>query len=71
MTHWQARISLAGLVLAVSSSGSAYWGLLFLLINDRTVARYIQVTVQGSGFHYSTMIPGVGPQSIYGCPPDG
>jgi hypothetical protein len=31
--------------------------LLFLLIKERTVEGNYQVTVQGNGFHYSTLIP--------------
>lgn len=30
-----------------------------------TLSRYVQVTVQGSGFHHSTLIPAVNPQSLW------
>ena len=30
-----------------------------------TMSGYIQVTVQGSGFHHSTLIPAVNPQSLW------
>jgi hypothetical protein len=66
MTHWQERISPAGVVLAILLVWVCLLGLLFLLMKDRTVEGYIQVTVQGNGFHHSAMIPAAGPQSIMG-----
>jgi len=34
-------------------------------MKERTISGYIQVTVQGNGFHYSTMIPALNPQSVW------
>jgi hypothetical protein len=64
MTHWQERISPGGVVLCLVFVWFCLLGLLFLLMKDRTVSGYVQVTVQGNGFHHSTMIPAVGPQTI-------
>jgi hypothetical protein len=65
MSHWQERISPAGVVLAIIFVWFCLLGLLFLLMKERTISGYIQVTVQGSGFHHSTMVPVAGPQSIW------
>jgi hypothetical protein len=66
MTHWQERISPVGIVLTIIFVWFCLLGLLFMLTKDRAVAGYIQVTVQGNGFHHSMMIPAVGPQSVMG-----
>jgi len=65
MSHWQERISPAAIVLAIIFVWFCLLGLLFLLIKKRTISGYLQVTVQGNGFHHSTMIPVDGPQSFW------
>ena len=57
MTHCQERMSTAGIVLCVIFVWFCLLGLLFLLMKDRVVTGYVQVTVYGDGFHYVTMIP--------------
>jgi hypothetical protein len=66
MSHWEEKISTAGIVLTIIFVWFCLLGLLFLLMKDRRMVGYIQVTVQGSGFHHSTMIPAMGPQSAMG-----
>lgn len=56
-TQYQESISTAGIVLCVIFIWFCLLGALFLLMKDRKYVGYIQVTVQGNGFHYSTMIP--------------
>lgn len=56
--------SAAGVILAILFVWACLLGLLFLLMKDSRMMGYIQVTVQGSGFHHSTMIPATGPQSV-------
>ncbi len=57
MTHYQERISTTGVVLCAIFVWFCLLGLLFLLMKDRYVSGYVQVTVHGAGFHHSTMIP--------------
>ena len=64
MSHWQERVSPAGVVLCVIFILFCLLGLLFLLIKERTISGYIQVTVQGNGFHHSTLIPATSPDSV-------
>ena len=64
MSYWQESVSAAGIVLAILFIWFCLLGLLFLLMKDRRMVGHIQVTVQGSGFHHSTMIPASGPQSL-------
>jgi hypothetical protein len=66
MTHWQEGVSAAGVVLAIIFVWFCLLGLLFLLMKDRKLVGYIQVSVQGSGFHHATMLPAAGPQSVMG-----
>jgi hypothetical protein len=66
MSHYQESISALGVVLAILFIWFCLLGLLFLLMKDRKMVGYIQVTVQGSGFHHSTMIPATGPHSVVG-----
>jgi hypothetical protein len=66
MSHWEEKISTAGIVLTIIFVWFCLLGLLFLLMKDRRMVGYIQVTVQGSGFHHSTMIPATGPHSAMG-----
>jgi hypothetical protein len=57
MSHYQERMSPAGIVLCIFFVWACFLGLLFLLMKEQTYSGYIQVTVQGNGFHYSTMVP--------------
>jgi hypothetical protein len=57
MTHYQERMSPTGIVLCLIFVWFCLIGLLFLLMKERSMTGYIQVTVQGTGFHYSTMVP--------------
>jgi hypothetical protein len=63
MSHYEESISTVGIVLAILFVWFCLLGLLFLLMKDRRMVGYTQVTVQGNGFYHSTMIPVVGPQS--------
>jgi hypothetical protein len=65
MSHRQDTVSTVGVVLCLIFVWFCLLGLLFLLIKDRTISGYIQVTVQGNGFHHSTLIPAVNPQSVW------
>ncbi len=56
MSHYQERISPVGIVLAILFIWLCFLSLLFLLMKERTLTGYIQVTVQGSGFSHSTLI---------------
>lgn len=53
-----------GVVLAVLTFWYRLFGLLFLVVQERKMSGYIEVTVQGDGFHYSTMVPATSPDSI-------
>ena len=64
MSHYSESISTVGVVLAVIFVWFCLLGLLFLLMKEHRFGGYIQVTVQGSGFHHSTLIPAVGPMSV-------
>jgi hypothetical protein len=64
MSYYQESISTTGVVLAILFVWFCLLGLLFLLMKDRRMVGYIEVTVQGSGFHHSTLIPARGPQSV-------
>ena len=66
MSQYQESISTAGIVLAILFVWFCLLGLLFLLMKDRKMVGYIQVTVQGSGFHRATMMPARSPQSVMG-----
>jgi hypothetical protein len=57
MSHYQEHISPVGIVLAILFIWLCFLSLLFLLMKERTLAGYTQVTVQGSGFYYSTLLP--------------
>ncbi len=57
MSHEHERMAPVGIILCIFFIGVCFLGLLFLLMKERTISGYIQVTVQGSGFHHTTMIP--------------
>lgn len=63
MSYYHEDISTVGVVLAIIFVWFCLLGLLFLLMKDRRLAGYLQVTVQGNGFFHSTMIPVTGPQT--------
>jgi hypothetical protein len=65
MSHYQESISSVGIVLCIIFIWFCFLGLLFLAMKDRKTVGYIQVTVQGSGFHHATMIPALGPTSAF------
>ena len=65
MTHWREGVSPAGVVLCIIFIWFCLLGLLFLLLKDRTITGYVQVTVQGNGFHHSTLIPAVTGQTVW------
>lgn len=60
-SQYQERIAPVGIVLCILLIWFCLLGLLFLLMKERTVAGYSQVTVQGDGFFYTTLIPAGGP----------
>jgi hypothetical protein len=64
MSRYQESVSTVGVVLAILFVWFCFLGLLFLLMKERRLVGYTQVTVQGSGFYYSTLIPAGGPQSM-------
>ncbi|HTQ19472.1 hypothetical protein [Mycobacterium sp.] len=66
MSYYQESISTAGVILAIIFVWFCLLGLLFLLMKERKLVGYIQVTVQGNGFYHSTMIPAWGPHTIMG-----
>jgi hypothetical protein len=65
MSRTEETISTAGIVLAVVFVWFCLLGLLFLLMKDHRTVGYVQITVQGNGFHHSTMIPAATPQTIF------
>jgi hypothetical protein len=64
MSHTEEHIATVGVVLAVLFIWACLLSLLFLLMKERRTVGYIQVTVQGEGFHHSAMIPAHGPQAL-------
>lgn len=60
MSHYQEGVSPVGVVLAILFVGFSFLGLLFLLMKERKLVGYTQVTVQGSEFYHSTLIPAGG-----------
>jgi hypothetical protein len=64
MSHYEETTSTVGVVLAILFAWVCLLGLLFLLMKDRRLVGYTQVTVQGNGFYHSTMVPVWDPQSV-------
>lgn len=64
MSHTEEKISTAGIVLAIIFVWFCLIGLLFLLMKDKRTVGFIQVTVQGDGFHHATMLPAQDPQAL-------
>lgn len=57
MSQTAERIPAYAVVLAILFFPLCFLGLLFLLIKERVIAGYVQVTVTGGGRFHSTMIP--------------
>ena len=55
-TQEQTRIPGYAIVLAIVFALACLIGLLFLLIKEKTVSGYVQVSVQGPGLYHSTHI---------------
>jgi hypothetical protein len=64
LSRVEEKISTTGIVLAVVFVWFCLLGLLFLLMKERRHVGFIQVTVQGDGFHHQTMVPVAGPQTL-------
>jgi hypothetical protein len=64
MSHYSEGISTTGIVLCLIFIWFCLLGLLFLLMKERRYMGYIQVTVQGSGFFHSTLLPAGRPQAM-------
>jgi hypothetical protein len=56
-SHYQERIDPLGIVLAILFIWLCFLSLLFLLMKERRLSGYIQVSVQGKGFYHSTLLP--------------
>jgi hypothetical protein len=63
-TQMVERIPSYAIVLAIIFALLCLIGLLFLLIKERTVQGFVQVTVQGPNFYYATQIPVSSPAQI-------
>lgn len=64
MSRTEVRMSQVGLVLAIVGFFLVcFLSLLFLLMKERTTTGFVQVTVQGEGFHHSVMVPAFGPHT--------
>jgi hypothetical protein len=63
MTQTSESTPAYAIILAVLGFLFCLIGLLFLLIKERRVTGYVQVTVQGNGVFHSTMIPARGYQT--------
>jgi len=57
MSRVEEKISTVGIILAVLFFWVCLLGLLFLLMKERRTVGWVQVNVQGEGFHHATMIP--------------
>lgn len=57
MSHYQERICPVGIVLAILFIWLCFLSLLFLLMKERSLVGYTQVTVQGNGFSHSALLP--------------
>ena len=64
MSRSEEKIATVGIVLAVLFFWVCLLGLLFLLMKERHTQGFIQVTVQGDGFHHGTMIPATSPDTV-------
>lgn len=57
MSAWTESISAVGVVLCIIFIWFCLLGLLFLLMKDRRLSGFVQVTVQGNGFYHQTLVP--------------
>lgn len=64
LSYSHEKVSTSGVVLCVIFIWICLLGLLFLLLRERKWGGYIQVTVQGRGFHHSTTLAVQGPDSL-------
>lgn len=64
MSYWQEGISTVGVVLCILLIWLCFLGLLFLLMKERKLRGYVQVTVQGRGFHHQTLVPVMGVDTV-------
>jgi len=58
------KIPTYAIVLAIVFALACLLGLLFLLIKERTVEGYVQVSVQGPSLYYATHIPARDPNTV-------
>lgn len=65
MSREHEAMSPVGVILCILFIWFCLLGLLFLLMKDRRISGYVQVTVQGSGFHHATMIPVVNHGTVW------
>lgn len=64
MSRTEEKIPTVAIVLAVVFIWLCFLSLLFLLMKERQTTGYIQVAVQGEGFHHTTMIPARSPEAL-------
>ncbi len=64
MSQTHESVSSAGIVLCLIFVWLCLLGLLFLTMKERRYTGYVQVTVQGNGFHHSTLVPVTGPETV-------
>jgi hypothetical protein len=64
-TYWQTRVSSIGIVIVTLGVLFCLIGLLGLLLRDRHLCGYVEVTVRGDGFCHSTMVPADGPNTVW------
>lgn len=64
MSTSEKRLSTGTVILAILSSLVCLLGLLFLLMKDVQQVGFVEVTVEGNGFRYSTMIPVTNPHTV-------
>jgi len=57
MSRSEEKIATVGIVLAILFVWVCLLGLLFLLMKERRLVGWVQVSVQGQGFHHATMVP--------------
>lgn len=66
MSHQRESISMVGVILCIAFIWVCFIGLLFLLMKERSMEGYVQVTVQASnGIQHSAMIPAANTQTAW------
>ena len=63
-SYMQQNVSVAGVILCIIFVWFCLLGLLFLLMKDQKLGGYVQITVQGKGFHHQTFVPVYGPDTF-------